>query len=292
MGMCVSACAFFILRLGRSPRRRRTTTIRAGREMNTAAAVRAVSAVVATPGRHRHRVHSRAVRASASTMSAPVKVSEAAEQAPAIPPPAHPTYSIADAIRLALEEDIADVGDISSLSTCVSFESRATWETISSVDRQIRPRRCRLERRLAERRLTLLRPGPLPQHPRVHGERGDAPGQGGRRPRRPGFGQPDPRRCGRRPRSVVEQARRRLDRKGGRLLRDRGKAHSILRAERVVLNFMQRMSGIATLTKAMADQAAPAYMLETRKTVPGLRSPISGRCSSVAGRTTAWASST
>lgn len=53
----------------------------------------------------------------------------------------------------------------------------------------------------------------------------------------------------------------------------RGKAHSILRAERVVLNFMQRMSGIATLTKAMADQAAPAYMLETRKTVPGLRLP-------------------
>ena len=48
---------------------------------------------------------------------------------------------------------------------------------------------------------------------------------------------------------------------------------SILRAERVVLNFMQRMSGIATLTKAMADQAAPAYMLETRKTVPGLRLP-------------------
>jgi nicotinate-nucleotide pyrophosphorylase (carboxylating) len=35
----------------------------------------------------------------------------------------------------------------------------------------------------------------------------------------------------------------------------RGKAHSILRAERVVLNFMQRMSGIATLTKQMADQA-------------------------------------
>lgn len=52
-----------------------------------------------------------------------------------------------------------------------------------------------------------------------------------------------------------------------------GKAHSILRAERVLLNFMQRMSGIATLTKKMADEAAPAYMLETRKTVPGLRLP-------------------
>ncbi|RYQ86663.1 hypothetical protein Ahy_B10g106304 isoform D [Arachis hypogaea] len=34
---------------------------------------------------------------------------------------------------------------------------------------------------------------------------------------------------------------------------------------------MQRMSGIATLTKAMADAAYPAYMLETRKTAPCLR---------------------
>ena len=31
------------------------------------------------------------------------------------------------------------------------------------------------------------------------------------------------------------------------------------------------MSGIATLTAAMAAAVAPAYMLETRKTVPGLR---------------------
>ncbi|KAK4484174.1 hypothetical protein RD792_011395 [Penstemon davidsonii] len=50
-----------------------------------------------------------------------------------------------------------------------------------------------------------------------------------------------------------------------------GRAHSIVVAERVVLNFMQRMSGIATLTKAMADAASPAYILETRKTAPGLR---------------------
>ncbi|KAL0396724.1 UNVERIFIED_CONTAM: Nicotinate-nucleotide pyrophosphorylase [carboxylating], chloroplastic [Sesamum calycinum] len=50
-----------------------------------------------------------------------------------------------------------------------------------------------------------------------------------------------------------------------------GRAHSIVVAERVVLNFMQRMSGIATLTKAMADAARPACILETRKTAPGLR---------------------
>lgn len=50
-----------------------------------------------------------------------------------------------------------------------------------------------------------------------------------------------------------------------------GRAHSIVVAERVALNFMQRMSGIATLTKAMADAAHPAIILETRKTAPGLR---------------------
>ncbi|XP_042033400.1 nicotinate-nucleotide pyrophosphorylase [carboxylating], chloroplastic-like isoform X1 [Salvia splendens] len=50
-----------------------------------------------------------------------------------------------------------------------------------------------------------------------------------------------------------------------------GRAHSIVVVERVVLNFMQRMSGIATLTKAMADAAHPAIILETRKTAPGLR---------------------
>ncbi|XP_039065978.1 nicotinate-nucleotide pyrophosphorylase [carboxylating], chloroplastic-like [Hibiscus syriacus] len=49
-----------------------------------------------------------------------------------------------------------------------------------------------------------------------------------------------------------------------------GRAHSIVVAERIALNFMQRMSGIATLTKAMADAAHPAYILETRKTAPGL----------------------
>lgn len=51
----------------------------------------------------------------------------------------------------------------------------------------------------------------------------------------------------------------------------KGSAQSILIAERVVLNFMQRMSGIATITKAMAEAARPARILETRKTAPGLR---------------------
>lgn len=52
-----------------------------------------------------------------------------------------------------------------------------------------------------------------------------------------------------------------------------GPAQSILRAERVALNFLQRMSGIATLTAryvaAVAD--TPAKIADTRKTAPGLR---------------------
>ncbi|KAI9079810.1 hypothetical protein K1719_038220 [Acacia pycnantha] len=56
-----------------------------------------------------------------------------------------------------------------------------------------------------------------------------------------------------------------------------GRAHNIVVAERVVLNFMQRMSGIATLTKQMADAAYPAYILETRKLLQVYDYWISGR---------------
>nr|CAH04307.1 putative quinolinate phosphoribosyltransferase [Nicotiana tabacum] len=59
--------------------------------------------------------------------------------------------------------------------------------------------------------------------------------------------------------------------KGLKFGKVQGNAYNIVIAERVVLNFMQRMSGIATLTKEMADAAHPAYILETRKTAPGLR---------------------
>lgn len=47
----------------------------------------------------------------------------------------------------------------------------------------------------------------------------------------------------------------------------------ILKAERTALNFLQRMSGIATQTMRYVQKAAPygAMVLDTRKTVPGLR---------------------
>jgi len=50
-----------------------------------------------------------------------------------------------------------------------------------------------------------------------------------------------------------------------------GAAAAILGGERLALNVMQRMSGIATATRAMVDAAAPARILDTRKTAPGLR---------------------
>ena len=52
-----------------------------------------------------------------------------------------------------------------------------------------------------------------------------------------------------------------------------GPARSILTAERVALNFTQRMSGIATLTAAYVDavEGTGARITDTRKTTPGLR---------------------
>ncbi len=52
-----------------------------------------------------------------------------------------------------------------------------------------------------------------------------------------------------------------------------GSAHSILKAERLVLNIMQRMSGIATYTHKVVGMVAHTgcKILDTRKTTPGLR---------------------
>ena len=52
-----------------------------------------------------------------------------------------------------------------------------------------------------------------------------------------------------------------------------GSTHSILIAERLVLNCMQRMSGIATTTNKIVKLLAPYHtkVLDTRKTTPGMR---------------------
>lgn len=52
-----------------------------------------------------------------------------------------------------------------------------------------------------------------------------------------------------------------------------GKVHTLLKAERLVLNIMQRMSGIATQTKVYAERLEGLHtkVLDTRKTTPGMR---------------------
>ena len=61
---------------------------------------------------------------------------------------------------------------------------------------------------------------------------------------------------------------------GGLIMEVRGLARSILKAERVALNFLQRLCGIATLTRQFVDAVGNhrAKILDTRKTTPGLRS--------------------
>jgi nicotinate-nucleotide pyrophosphorylase (carboxylating) len=60
---------------------------------------------------------------------------------------------------------------------------------------------------------------------------------------------------------------------GETILEVRGAAGSILTAERVALNFLQRLCGIATLTRQFVEAIGKsrAKILDTRKTTPGLR---------------------
>jgi nicotinate-nucleotide pyrophosphorylase (carboxylating) len=61
---------------------------------------------------------------------------------------------------------------------------------------------------------------------------------------------------------------------GTRLWSVRGRARSILMGERVALNFVQRLCGVAAATRAYVDALAPSSktrVTDTRKTTPGLR---------------------
>lgn len=61
--------------------------------------------------------------------------------------------------------------------------------------------------------------------------------------------------------------------KGSELVELEGSCRAILSAERIALNIVQRMSGIATKTHHLVEAIAsyPAQILDTRKTAPGLR---------------------
>jgi nicotinate-nucleotide pyrophosphorylase (carboxylating) len=60
---------------------------------------------------------------------------------------------------------------------------------------------------------------------------------------------------------------------GDCLLRIEGDGRSILKAERVALNFLQLLSGVATFTRRFCDavRGYPVTILDTRKTIPGIR---------------------
>ena len=60
---------------------------------------------------------------------------------------------------------------------------------------------------------------------------------------------------------------------GDDIARLEGAAASILKAERIALNFLQRMSGISTATRqyVQAVEGSQTRIVDTRKTVPGLR---------------------
>lgn len=61
--------------------------------------------------------------------------------------------------------------------------------------------------------------------------------------------------------------------KGDRIARIKGLARPLLTGERTALNFLQRLSGVATLTRAHVDAIAgtQARITDTRKTTPGFR---------------------
>src|SRR5579864_9013267 len=60
---------------------------------------------------------------------------------------------------------------------------------------------------------------------------------------------------------------------GDTIARVQGKARTLLECERVALNFLQRLSGVATLARRFVEQVAGTRcrVLDTRKTTPGLR---------------------
>jgi nicotinate-nucleotide pyrophosphorylase (carboxylating) len=61
--------------------------------------------------------------------------------------------------------------------------------------------------------------------------------------------------------------------KGQKIATVTGPVDLLLKGERVALNFLQQLSGVATLTRQFVDAIKPykAHIMDTRKTIPGLR---------------------
>jgi len=61
--------------------------------------------------------------------------------------------------------------------------------------------------------------------------------------------------------------------RGDIIAKIKGNTRALLKGERTALNLLQRLSGIATKTRQLADKIKdlPAKLVDTRKTTPGLR---------------------
>ena len=100
------------------------------------------------------------------------------------------------------------------------------------------------------------------------------PGQGGRRPGRPGRSPAASSRRSTRPSSSPRSSRTApLSKSPISWPASKGPTIALLKGERTALNFLQRLSGIATATRRFVDAVAgtKAKILDTRKTTPGLR---------------------
>lgn len=72
---------------------------------------------------------------------------------------------------------------------------------------------------------------------------------------------------------TIHNANGSLTQRGDILMEIEGSSRSILKAERVALNFLGRMCGIASLTRKFVEQlkGTKTQLLDTRKTTPGMR---------------------
>ncbi|KAK9919082.1 hypothetical protein WJX75_009257 [Coccomyxa subellipsoidea] len=156
----------------------------------------------------------------------PWQTGDAPKHAP-IPPPPHPTYDLDQIVRLALEEDSAGIGDVTTLST-IPADTKAVASFLAKADGVL------AGLAVAGKVCAAVDPELELMWTQKDGD------------------------------FVV---------KGTIFGSVHGAARSILVAERVALNFLQRMSGIATAAHTMvaAVEDYPARILETRKTAPGLR---------------------
>eukprot|EP00884_Botryococcus_braunii_P010911 jgi/Botrbrau1/19821/Bobra.0124s0062.1 len=163
-----------------------------------------------------------------------------------VPPPSHPTYNLDQVIAAALEEDLAGIGDVTSLST-IPIDRQGVGTFKAKADGVL------AGLAIVDAVFKVVDPS---VQIRWSGKDGDYVQQG------TAFGQ-------------VE-----------------GSARSLLTGERTALNFLQRMSGIATATHTMVQEMKPhgAQILETRKTVPGLRLLDKWAVLIGGAPTTAWAS--